>query len=143
MFRRKKDVGFRTDDLLAFFGKGVTFKGVLTYDGTVRIDGKIEGEIITTGILIVGETGHVDADVTAASVICSGTLIGTLRVQKTVRLLASAVVMGNIHTPSLTMEPGAQLNGQCSMTDEAISGESARPLKIVGSETRKGIPHVV
>ncbi len=143
MFRRKKDVGFRTDDLLAFFGKGVTFKGTLTYDGTVRVDGKIEGEIVTTGILIVGETGQIDADVTAASIICSGTIIGTLRVHKTVRLLASAVVMGDVYAPSLTMEPGARLNGQCNMSDEAISEEAARPLKIVGSEARKGISHVV
>ena len=43
------------DDNFTFLGKGVEFKGVVNFDGTVRIDGKLEGEIHTSGTLIVGE----------------------------------------------------------------------------------------
>ena len=45
----------RGDEVIAFVGKGVEFKGVITYDGTVRIDGMLDGEIHTEGILLVGE----------------------------------------------------------------------------------------
>ncbi len=138
--RRKKDKGFRTDDILAFLGKGTEFKGILTYDGTVRVDGKIEGEIITAGTLIVGETGQIDAHITAGSVISGGQITGAVTVRKTIRLLATATMDGTLRTPSLTVEPGARFNGSVDMAKE--DGEVVRSLKLVGDTDLASGPHV-
>ncbi len=52
-------------DVIAFVGKGVEFKGIITYDGTVRIDGHLDGEVHTEGTLIVGEDANLSATVSA------------------------------------------------------------------------------
>src|SRR2546422_1829132 len=56
--------GAGEDEVIAFVGHGVEFKGVITYDGTVRIDGRLEGEIHTEGVLVVGEAAVITAQVT-------------------------------------------------------------------------------
>ncbi|MBH0195953.1 MAG: polymer-forming cytoskeletal protein, partial [Nitrospira sp.] len=56
------------DTVIAFIGKGVAFKGVITYSGTVRIDGTLDGEIYTDGGLIVGPEAVITAKVTAGVV---------------------------------------------------------------------------
>src|SRR3990172_5417364 len=53
--------GASQDEIIAFLGKGTRFKGVVTYEGTVRIDGHIEGEIVSSGALVVGESAGIDA----------------------------------------------------------------------------------
>mgnify|MGYP003315647827 CR=1 FL=1 len=52
----------RAQDVSAFVGEGVEFKGIINYQGTIRIDGKLEGEIHTDGILIVGEGALIEAN---------------------------------------------------------------------------------
>lgn len=49
------------EDVSAFVGKGVEFKGTITYNGTVRIDGLLDGEIHTEGVLLVGEEAVITA----------------------------------------------------------------------------------
>ncbi len=132
MFNRKKEGGVRADDILAFLGKGVEFKGVLTYDGTVRIDGKFEGKIITAGTLIVGETGLISAEVTAGSVVCGGKMTGNIDAKNTIRLQPTAVVTGRLRAPRLVMESGAAFNGQSDMTGEAAEEPSRAALRVVG-----------
>ena len=56
-------------EVIAFVGKGVEFKGTITYNGTVRIDGFLDGEIHTEGILLVGEEAVITAKVSAGTVI--------------------------------------------------------------------------
>ena len=51
----KKSVAFGGDENFTFLGKGVDFKGIVHFEGTVRIDGRLEGEIHTKGTLIVGD----------------------------------------------------------------------------------------
>ncbi|MDC4224547.1 MAG: polymer-forming cytoskeletal protein [Candidatus Manganitrophus sp.] len=56
--------------------RGPSLKGFITYSGTVRIDGKVEGEIITQGKLVVGETAVINAEISAGTVICGGKISG-------------------------------------------------------------------
>ena len=65
-------------DEVAFVGKDVEFKGIITYTGTVRIDGSLDGEIHTDGGLLVGPEAVLKAKVTAGMVICQGTIIGDI-----------------------------------------------------------------
>ena len=105
----------QSHDVSAFVGEGVEFKGVISYQGTVRIDGQLEGEIHTDGVLIVGQTAVIDAKVEAGTIICQGRIIGDIIAREKVQLMSPAVLNGSVKTPSLSMEEGVLFNGICEM----------------------------
>ena len=100
----------------AYMGEDTVFNGSLSFEGTVRIDGKFEGQVHTDDTLIVGETGHVMADVQAGTVICMGRVEGTIVATKKVEIHANSRVVGNIESPALYIELGGILDGSCNMT---------------------------
>lgn|GEM_PF-394861 len=115
---KRDDKDFRNDDIIAFLGKGTEFKGVMTYEGTVRVDGKIEGEILTKGTLVVGDTAVLNAEINAGTIICSGKINGNLVAKEKVQLLSPAVLTGSIKSPILLIEEGVRFNGTCDMGKE-------------------------
>jgi cytoskeletal protein CcmA (bactofilin family) len=111
---------FKNEEIIAFLGKGTEFKGVITYEGTIRIDGKVEGEIITKGTLVVGETAVINAEISAGTVVSGGKITGNIRAQEKVQLLSTAVQTGTIVTPVLVIEEGVTFNGKCEMDRSGI-----------------------
>jgi cytoskeletal protein CcmA (bactofilin family) len=101
-----------TQDISAFVGKGVEFKGTISYSGTVRIDGYLDGEIHTDGVLLIGEDAVLQAKITAGTVVCKG------KVKEQVKLRAPAVVNGSVKTPLLSMEDGVLFNGSLEMAQQ-------------------------
>ena len=124
-------IGAHPDEIIAFLGKGTEFKGIISYEGTVRIDGRIEGEVITKGTLVVGETAVIDAEITAGTVMSGGRINGNITASIKVHLLPEAVLSGSVRTPILIIDEGAKFNGNCDMSkSEARSGigmDSAKP----------------
>ncbi len=112
-------------EIKAFLGEGTEFKGVLSFQGTVRIDGRLEGEVVGDELLIVGEGGILRANVDVGSLISNGKIEGTIRAKKRIELLASSKVTGKISTPCLVVMEGAALNGTCDMG--ALDEMSAPP----------------
>ena len=102
-------------DVSAFVGEGVQFKGVINYQGTVRIDGQLEGEVHTAGVLIVGQGAGSKAKVEAATIICKGKIVGDVVAREKIQLMSPAVLNGSIKTPSLSMEENVLFNGTCEM----------------------------
>src|SRR5207247_8667951 len=70
--------GAGEDEVIAFVGHGVEFKGVITYDGTVRIDGRLEGEIHKEGVVVVGGDGVIRGHVHDDGVVWRGTRSGVV-----------------------------------------------------------------
>ena len=104
-----------SDEIIAFIGKGTEFKGIITYEGTVRIDGRVEGEIITQGTLVVGESAVIHAEISAGTVVVGGRMTGNITASEKVQLLAPAVLTGAVKTPLLVIEEGVRFNGSCEM----------------------------
>ncbi len=104
-----------SENVIAFVGKGVEFKGTITYDGTVRIDGRLEGEIHTDGVLLVGEDAVITARVSAGTVICRGKITGDIVAKDGVKLESPAELNGSVKAPKLSMEEGVLFNGTCEM----------------------------
>jgi cytoskeletal protein CcmA (bactofilin family) len=104
------------DDVNAFVGKGVEFKGTITYKGTVRIDGFLEGEIHTEGVLLVGEEAVIAAKVTAGTIVCQGKITGDICANEKMKLRAPAVINGGVKTPMLSIEEGVLFNGTLEMS---------------------------
>ena len=78
-----------------FLGKEAQFKGALSFKGTLCIDGKFEGEIHTGGTLIVSETGDIEADIQAGTVVCEGQVKGNIVASERVELRPKSKIIGN------------------------------------------------
>ena len=102
-------------EINAFLGQGTDFDGKLTFEGTVRLDGKFSGEIFSPGILIVGETAVINADINVSTLILSGELTGNIEAKAKVEVHSPGKVYGNIKTPSLVIDEGAIFEGNCAM----------------------------
>ena len=111
-----------TAEVNALLGRGSEFEGKLTFEGTVRIDGKFSGEIFSEDTLIIGEGARVKAEIEVATVIIYGDVIGNVKSKSCVELHAPARLKGNILAPQLVVDQGVVFDGNCMMT----SGERAR-----------------
>ena len=116
-------------DINTILGKETSFKGVLTYEGTVKIDGKVEGEIIAKDTLIIGEDAEIHAEIRVGRLISRGKIKGNIFVKERAEFLAPAVVQGNIQTPIIVIEDGVTFDGKCDMG--TVAKNSKKPeLKI-------------
>lgn len=111
----KKTSALMGDENFTFLGKGVDFKGIVHFEGTVRIDGRLEGEIHTKGTLVVGELATIKGIISAGVLVSSGRINGTVTTTEKVQLLKPAVLIGDIRTPAITIEDGAHFHGMCDM----------------------------
>ncbi len=118
----------------AFVGKGVEFKGIISYNGTVRIDGALEGEIHTEGTLLVGEEAVINAKVTAGTIICKGKITGDIEAKEKVKLRSPAVLNGSVTSPMLSMEEGVFFNGNCTMRQPSGKDQREKVLHPVGQQ---------
>jgi cytoskeletal protein CcmA (bactofilin family) len=116
-------------DLNALLGRGSEFEGKLTFEGTVRIDGKFTGTIVTNDVLVIGEGAKVSAEITCGTVIVHGELNGNLKAKTAVELHHPARMKGNIETPSLMVEKGVVFEGQTKMdgVEKAPSSKAVPP----------------
>lgn len=121
----------QSSENITLLGKGSDFKGIVSFDGTVRVDGHVEGEIHTTGTLIVGEHAVIEGIVSAGILMNSGKINGTITAIEKVHILKPGVLVGDIRTPVIAIEEGSRFHGMCDMGAHYWSGE--RTLTINGS----------
>jgi len=110
-----KKNGFSGDDNITLLARGVQLRGEIRVEGTVRIDGRLEGDIHTNGQVIIGEEGLVQGTINAGVVVSSGRIKAKVTAGERVQLLKTAVLIGEIHAPVLMMEEGAKLQGSTDM----------------------------
>ena len=104
-----------TSHVATALGKGSQISGKLSFEGTVRIDGHVDGEISAQESVVVGEGAVVKAQVTADSIIITGTVTGDITARRRVEIRAPGKLYGNITTPSLVIHDGVVFEGRCSM----------------------------
>ncbi len=96
---------------------GITTKitGDIVSDGDFRIDGEVEGNVKTSGRLIIGKDGIIKGTIDCANADVEGKISGKLTCSETLSLKASAVIDGEVYLEKLSVEPGATFNATCSM----------------------------
>ncbi len=114
-----------SSDLNALLGRGSEFEGKLTFEGTVRIDGKFTGTITTGDVLVVGEGAKVSAEISCGTIIIHGEVNGNIRAKSAIELHHPAKVRGNMETPSLMIEKGVLFEGQSKMENLDKSGSKS------------------
>lgn len=103
---------------LNMIGLGTFIKGNLSSDGDLRIDGKIEGDVLSKSKIAMGAGADIIGNVNARSADISGKIDGDVIVNETLFLRSSAKITGNISTAKLVIESGAEFNGTCSMNSK-------------------------
>jgi cytoskeletal protein CcmA (bactofilin family) len=114
-------------EINTLLGRGTAFEGKLTFEGTVRIDGRLLGEIFSDDVLVVGEGADVKAKIEVGTLIVEGNVEGNIRAGKCVELHAPARVRGNIETPQLFIDKGVIFEGNCKMEGVAPLRRDAAP----------------
>jgi cytoskeletal protein CcmA (bactofilin family) len=113
-------------EINTLLGKGSEFEGKLTFEGTVRIDGKLSGEIFSDDVLVVGEGAEVSAEIDIGEIIIQGTVVGNIRAKRSIEIHAPGRVRGDLTTPSLQIDKGVIFEGKCFMEGIA-DGTRPRP----------------
>jgi cytoskeletal protein CcmA (bactofilin family) len=107
----------------AFIGRGARVTGKLEFDGAVRIEGEVEGEIIARDALFIGESAVVKARLTGTTIVLGGRVTGDVTASKRLEIRASAKLSGSISAPSLVINEGGTFDGQCTM--RGVEGQRA------------------
>jgi len=103
-------------NLSGFVGNGTVVTGEANFKAMMRVDGHLSGRVnSTSGTLIVGSNGKVDANIEVAVAIIHGTVNGDIIATQRLELGRAAKLNGNIQTASLMIEPGALFEGSCKM----------------------------
>ena len=103
------------DSAQARLGKGSRIEGKLTFEGSVEIDGNIEGEISAQEAVIIGDSAVINGQIHAETIVVKGKVTGDLVAGKRVELRAPCKLVGNISTPTLVIHEGVVFEGHCSM----------------------------
>jgi cytoskeletal protein CcmA (bactofilin family) len=111
--RRESKVG----EISTLLGEGSEFEGKLTFEGTVRIDGVLKGEVFSDDVLIIGEGARVEAEIDVGEIIIQGRVTGNIRAKHSIELLSPGRVRGDLTTPNLLIEKGAIFEGRSFMED--------------------------
>jgi cytoskeletal protein CcmA (bactofilin family) len=107
---------------MATIGRSIVFKGELTGDEDLEIDGQVEGTVnLKNHQLTIGANGNLKAEVTAKSIIVIGQVKGNLTAAEGIEVQATGIVEGDVSAPRLNVQEGAVLNGSIDMSASIVS----------------------
>lgn len=114
-------------EITTLLGRGASFEGKLTFEGTVRIDGKFKGEVFSDDVLVIGEGAVVEAEIDIGEVIIQGTVIGNVKAKRSIEIHAPGRVKGDLTTPSLQIDKGVIFEGRSFMENVTAQTKGAAP----------------
>lgn len=127
-----------------YIEEGCTLSGQLQFQSSVRIDGRLEGEVRARGTVVVGESGVVEASIIADVVVVLGEVDGDITAQTLVALHKGARVRSDISTSGIVVEPGSNFRGSIvigpeeapalaeAAGDDAAPSDTSRPFEEAG-----------
>lgn len=130
LWKAKHKSSPKPGELTAFIDEGSEIEGKYTFSGTVLLNAKFHGEIVSTDTLIIGEKGVVNANIRAGSVVVRGEVVGNVQASERVELKGTARVFGDLEAPVVVVEEGVLFEGHCRMTKTKPT-EAARDLSVV------------
>ena len=125
---RKKDTGLRT-----VVGSGTVIDGKLAIRGSGRIDGTVNGEVVVSNTVAIGEEGRIVGDVVADTIIIGGHVEGHVYASDRVVLEANARLQGDLVSPKVVIGEGTRFNGACNMmkSREIIIDKKSKEMRVV------------
>ncbi len=124
----KLDLGGRdASDVVSIVGPGMRIVGDCSSDGTIRVEGQVEGSVKAAKSVVVGQKGTVLGDVETQDAIVAGRVEGSIRADSRVELQSSCQVKGNIESRRIKLDEGGRVDGQLKMGTTAAKKEAAEP----------------
>jgi cytoskeletal protein CcmA (bactofilin family) len=132
MFKKRGRASPRAADVTTLIDEGSEIEGKFTFSGTVLVNGRLRGEIVSSDSLIIGTKGVVNASIRASVVRVEGEVVGNITATDRLELAASARVFGDVSSPVVCVDEGALLEGRCHMTTTAdLQMQQARDASVV------------
>ncbi len=119
-----KNNGETDNTTINLISQGTEITGDIKSTGDIRIDGTLNGTLITKGKVVIGPAGKIKGEVTCKNSEIAGSVEGKVTVNHLLNLKASSTIFGDIVTSKLAIEPGARFTGTCKMNDTQGNGES-------------------
>ncbi len=119
-----------TGSELNLIAAGTVLEGKLRSPGSIRIDGRVVGEITATNNISVGGAGDIEGNISAKNVTVGGKVQGSIVAQEKLVFESKAVIRGDIHAAKLVIDEGAVFDGKCNMTSQAKSLPNVVELKV-------------
>ncbi len=94
----------------------VEIKGTIKFENELIVDGKVEGEIISEGVLVIGKNAEVRGEIKTKSVTVHGTVFGNITVGEKAELKASSQLTGDLKATRIIIEEGATFIGKSEVT---------------------------
>lgn len=113
------------NDFPTILGPDANFKGELTYEKGMRLHGKFEGNILTSGKLHIAKEARMQADVDAGSISVEGDVKGKLTAADRVELKQSAKYEGDLTASKLVVDEGAAISGHVHVAPDAVKSKPA------------------
>ncbi len=121
-------------EITTIIGKDAVCDGDFTSEGSVRLDGCVNGNVSVKGTFIVGAAGSVNGNIDASMAVIGGEIMGNITTSVKVELTSTARVIGDITTSGIVIDEKAIFQGRCDMNQDA---SSKRP-KPAGRALRAG-----
>jgi cytoskeletal protein CcmA (bactofilin family) len=115
MFRKDIAPTSDQDKVNTLIGVGTEIKGSIKASGGIRIDGRVEGEVLHEGDLIIGEEGVVQANIKTRGATIAGEVRGNVEASGRVEIVSTGKVLGDIIVGTLVINEGAVFDGNCHM----------------------------
>lgn len=126
MARDRDTPSVPSDSVISIIGPGMTIVGDCETDGTIRVEGTVEGSIRAGKAVVIGKQGRVKGDVETQDAVISGRVEGTLTAASRLELQATCHIEGQVFTRRMQLEEGAVLNGSVKM-GENVKGPLSKP----------------
>lgn len=130
-----------SNELNAFLGVGTEYRGKLDFVGTVRIDGRFEGEISTEGDLILGRKASITGTVRVGNLTSNGHIEGDVTVKGRATLEKTSVLKGSLTTPKLVVQDGAVIEGGIVMTKDGADAGNKVVAADFGQKSDEPVSH--
>jgi len=125
IFRGRSADPLGDQELVGLLEPGVEFDGKMTVpSGLVRINTHFKGEIHCAGAVVIADQGEMEGEIRSKLISIAGKVKGTVHASEKVEIKANGIVLGDIHTASLVIEPGGYFDGQCHMPIPELSHSS-------------------
>ncbi len=107
----------------SIIGAGSAIDGDIDIDGLLRVDGDVRGSVRTTGKVVIGSAGRVQASLRARSAIVGGIVKGDVYVSDRLRILSGGIVIGNVFAVRFEAEEGTIVHGDVAVTGKPETAE--------------------
>lgn len=115
---KKEDLLNNINDAETIIGESVQVKGHFESNGNIIINGSLEGDIKTKGAILVGEKSRINANIEAEEMVIKGEINGNLKINGYLSIKELAKIIGDIECVQISIEKGAEINGQVTITNK-------------------------